>query len=301
MKNRKIIISTDPGGDDTLAIAMALQNSKIEILGITTTFGNVLLSQTIANALRILDYFGRQDIPVIKGSEKPLQGIAITAEEFHGNDGLGDISLPYSKRKAEQKNCIDFYVDQIEKNKNDIDIIALGPLTDIAKLIIMRPDVIEKINNLYIMGGTFKIKTSNNNEEFNFFNDPLAVKIVLNSSIKKYLVPLDVTDSVFLTEKQIQKIKSTNTKGANLLYAITRFWKQKLSQREEFILWDPVGIGPFFKPELYTLQKVSLDISLDPKTKGKLFPRKDKPATTFLAKKVQVKKFLEMFEEMLCQ
>ena len=301
MKKRNIIISTDPGSDDALAIAMALQDPRINILGITTTFGNVPLQQTTANALRILDYFESKKIPVVAGSEQPLQGIATTAEDFHGDDGLGDSTLPYSKRKPLKINVFDFYVEQIEKNPNNIDIVALAPLTDIAKLFVLRPDLIEKINNLYIMGGTFKVPTSNDNQEFNFYNDPLAVKIVLNTPVTKYLVPLDVTDTVLISEKQILQWKKTNTKGADLLYDISRFWKENLSQKEEFIPWDPVGIGPLFNSKIYIFKEVKLDISLNPQTMGKLFIRETNPASTFLAKKVNINKFLKLFKEMLCK
>src|SRR5258706_1829708 len=300
MNKKKIIIDTDPGGDDTLAITMLLNEPSVEILGIATTYGNVSLEKTTANALRILDYFERPDIPVIKGASQPLIGKGLTAESFHGNDGLGDISLPYSKRLPEKQNVIEFYREKIEENKNNIDLIALGPLTNIAKLFITYPFIISKINNLYIMGGTFKTPAVTKFQEFNFYNDPLAVKIILNSSVRKYIVPLDVTDKVSYDESQILSLRENNTKGTKLLYDISRFWKENLSKKEGFIPWDAVGVGMFLRPELYQFSNIALDIRLDqPATVGKLISKKNIVKTTFLAKDIKVKAFLEYFKKML--
>lgn len=300
MKKRKIIIDTDPGEDDALAIAMLLLNPSVEILGISTTFGNVSLEKTTANALRILDYFGKRDIPVIKGYSQPLIGKGLTAETFHGEDGLGNIFLPFSKRKPLEQNVIEFYRQTIMANENNIDLIALGPLTTIAKLFMMYPSIVSKINNLYIMGGTFKIPAVTLYEEFNFYNDPLAVKIVLNTPLNKYLVPLDITDRVYLNERQIKKLKAANTKSAELLYKISRFWKQNLSKKEQFIPWDCVGIGPFLKPELFKFRKVALDINLDKlRNKGKLIFRQKENRTTNLIIDVDVKRYLDFFNESL--
>src|SRR5260221_2013560 len=229
-------------------------------------------------------------------------GKGTTAESFHGEDGLGDISLPYSKRKPLNKNVIDFYIETIQRNKNNIDIIALGPLTNIAKLFALNPSIISKINNLYIMGGTFKIPAVTKYQEFNFYNDPLAVKIVLNSRVRKYLVPLDVTDKVSYNDRQILSLQKYNTKGTKLLFDISRFWKEKLSKTEDFIPWDAVGVGMLLKPEFYTFQQVSLDIQLDSQaTFGKLSSKRNGDKTTFLAKDIQVQVFLTYFKELLCR
>jgi len=302
MKKRNIIIDTDPGGDDALALAMVLQNPEINILGITTTYGNVPLKKTTVNALRILNYFNRLDIPVIQGADKPFKGTAMTAEDFHGQDGMGDTTLPSPNDKPLKINAIDFLYKSIMANKNNITIIALGPLTNLATLFIKFPDVMQYINSLVIMGGTLDIPAVTRYGEFNFFNDPLAQSIVLKSSVKKFLASLDVTNKVFLNEKEIVKYKNTRTRGGRFLYDTSRFWKKNLSENEPFILWDPVGIGQFLAPELFTFEQVDITVETEDKKnicKMTLMPSKSN-TSTFLARDIQVEKFLQLFKKLIC-
>ncbi len=189
------------------------------------------------------------------------------------------------------------------ENKNNIDIIAQAPLTNIATLFSKYPEVMQYIRSLYIMGGTINIPASTKYGEFNFFCDPLAQSIVLQSPVKKYLATLDITYKVFLTEKDILSYKATQTQGGNFLYDTSRFWKKKLSRKEPFILWDPVGIGQFLAPELYTFEQVAITVETKDKKdicKMTLTPSKS-PTSTFLARDIDVEKFLRLFKKLICK
>ena len=190
---RKIIIDTDTATDDAIAIIMALKNNNFDIRAITTVAGNVDLDLATINALYTCEIC-QKNVPVYKGEYKPLRRKLETSKFFHGKDGLGDTGPYIPTKKAQKENAVDKIISIINDHPNEIEIIAIGPLTNIAKVFISNPSIIKKIKTLYIMGGIGEGKGNiTEYAEFNFWVDPDAADVVLNSNIEIKMIAWDTT------------------------------------------------------------------------------------------------------------
>ena len=189
-----IIIDTDPGIDDVTALLMALRSPDLTILGITTVGGNARLAHTTRNTLRILEYAGRPDIPVFKGSARPLRGAFSYAYHFHGPAGL-TARLPLPRTSSSPLSAVDFLAKALRDAPGQVTLVTLGPLTNIARLLQQRPAVSGWIKELVVMGGLFTASGNSGplkTAEFNVYNDPEAAQLVLSAGIPTTVVPLDV-------------------------------------------------------------------------------------------------------------
>lgn len=195
---RPILIDTDPGIDDAVAIALALAIPEVEVIGIATVGGNTGLHNTTRNALRLLELMGRADIPVASGYDQPYQKPKKepAAAGVHGSDGLGGSDLPEPVTKLASTNSSDFLAEKIRNSKTPVTLVALGPLTNIAHLVDQYPDVISKIDRFVIMGGAARTGNVTPVAEFNIWHDPEAAKRVFNSGLEVVMVGLDATHSV---------------------------------------------------------------------------------------------------------
>lgn len=239
---QKVIIDCDPGFDDAIAIAIALSNPKLDILGITTVAGNRDLEKTTANALITLEYFEYQNIPVYKGAENPLKRESYQSgkENPHGLDGLGDTNLPTSTTKA-RENAVRFIDEQVKKYPGEIIILAIGPLTNIALWLGSNSGAL--IKSLYIMNGAFWVPGNTGpHAEFNAFFDPEAAKIVYDSGLPINVSGLDVTDKVAITKKDFFKIAEIGTKKSNFLFNTHRWAIEKKIKKEYAIFWDECAL-----------------------------------------------------------
>lgn len=204
---KKIIIDTDPGVDDSLALLLALA-SKLKIIGITTVFGNSNIDNSTRNALTIMEIL-KSNIPIYQGASQPLIKKATLAKS-HGQNGLGGFSLKNLKRKSENITAVQFLINSLEKSKDkEIDILCLGPTTNLALLKIIRPDLIKKINQIIILGGVF-FESGNitSKAEFNVYNDPDALSSVLSFECKKTLIPINICRKVTFTLEDFNKINN---------------------------------------------------------------------------------------------
>jgi purine nucleosidase len=202
---RKVIIDTDTATDDAIAIIMALKYNDFDVKAITTVAGNVDLYQATQNALYTVELCNK-NIPVYKGSSGPLKRKLETSKFFHGKDGLGDTGPYIPKLKAQKENAINKIISVINSNPNEIEIIAIGPLTNIAKVFKEDPSTINKLKSLYIMGGIGEGKGNiTHHAEFNFWVDPDAADVVLNSNIKVHLITWDTTQIYGYINKKILK------------------------------------------------------------------------------------------------
>lgn len=210
---RKFIIDTDTAADDAVALLMAL-SSNINILGITTVCGNVPLSKACLNALQVVELSG-QNVPVYKGAEKPLLRKLYTAEYVHGLDGMGDKGLVNPTIKANDKNAIDFILNTVSENPDEIEIIALGPVTNIAKAILKAPDTMKKVKHIYTMG-TAGLSDGNVTKwaEFNVYVDAESYDIMLKSGIPITVIGLDMCmgDALF-SVSDLEEIEAVGKKG----------------------------------------------------------------------------------------
>ena len=233
MEKRKIIIDCDPGIDDAMALMLALSSTELDILGITTVCGNVPPSKGADNALRILKFMDRLDIPVYCGAEKPLKRKYVSAEDTHGADGLGESNIPQVSNANWHTGAVDFILDTLKTTSN-LSIIAIGPLTNIALALQKNRQAFKHMDMFVSMGGSFK---SHGNcspvAEYNYWCDPdAASEVYKNLGKPVYMIGLDITRKILLTPNILEYMNDLNSKTAEFIKKITRFyidfhWKQE--------------------------------------------------------------------------
>lgn len=268
---KKVIIDTDPGIDDALALILASKIPELDILGITTVAGNVPVEQGTQNALDILNLVNRNDINVYKGSDKPLVKEMVNALETHGDNGLGNYALEVSPKK-EQGDAVAFLYETL-KNEKDVSIIALGPLTNIARLIEEYPEVVENIKELVLMGGNYK---SHGNcspvAEYNFWFDPEAAKIVFDKLARPItMVGLDVTRDILLTPTYSTLIKYFGGEVAEAIYNIVQHYNDFHWEQEKVlgcVINDPLAVAQLIDPELCKTEDYFVEIITDGPARG---------------------------------
>lgn len=193
MEPRRIIIDTDPGIDDAAAIAVALKNPNLQVLLISTVAGNVPVSQTTENALKLMEFFDA-DIPVARGCEQPLLRTLECSAYVHGADGMGGYDFPMPKKKPLEKHSVEVMRDMLLASEEKITLVVIGIETNIAILLKMYPEVKEKIDEIVIMGGSMVGGNVTSTAEFNIYNDPHAAEIVFKSGVPVTMLGLDVTN-----------------------------------------------------------------------------------------------------------
>ena len=191
-----------------------------EILGITTVAGNVGVKVGTKNALRILEHAGRNDIKVYEGESAPLERDLLTAEWVHGTDGLGGVPFPEPSKKEEQIDAVSFLKDSILNSEEKVTICVLGPMTNIGKALLEKPEIVENIEQIVFMGGSATGGNTTPAAEFNILVDPEAADVVLHCGAKLVMMGLDVTHQAISTSERIQNISDTKTKTSELLVGL---------------------------------------------------------------------------------
>jgi purine nucleosidase len=262
---RKIIIDTDPGQDDAVAILLALASPELEVLGIVAVAGNVPLALTEKNARKICELAGRPDLKVYAGASRPLMRTLVTAEYVHGKTGLDGPDLPEPTMPLQAQNGVDFIVDTLmASNGNEITLCALGPLTNIALALIREPRIAPKVRGIVLMGGGF-FEGGNVTPaaEFNIYVDPEAAKTVFASGIPIVMHPLDATHQALTSRVRVEKFRSMGTMAgtatAQLLDFFERFDEKKYGT-DGGPLHDPNVIAYLLKPELYSGRHCNVEI-----------------------------------------
>lgn len=203
-----MIIDTDPGLDDALAILLALGSPEVDLIGVTTVAGNTNLANTTANALRILELAGRGDIPVAAGAARGLiREAPRTAEHVHGSDGLGGLPLPPPQTWPVDAHAVDFIAERLQESARPITIVAIGPLTNVALLLAIHPAAAARIGRLVIMGGAARGGNATPTSEFNIRSDPEAAYRVFTAGLPLTMVGLDVTDRAVVTAKDVDALR----------------------------------------------------------------------------------------------
>ncbi|AZN96283.1 nucleoside hydrolase [Mesorhizobium sp. M9A.F.Ca.ET.002.03.1.2] len=255
-KSRKIIIDTDPGQDDAVAILLALGSAELEIVGITAVAGNVPLRLTEKNARKICELAGRPDMKVYAGAIRPLARELVTAEEVHGETGLNGPQLPEPTMKLQDQYAVDFIVETLMKEESGtITLCALGPLTNIALALIREPKIAPRVKEIVLMGGGFfEGGNVTPTAEFNIYVDPHAANVVFKSGIPVVMMPLDVTHKALTTAKRTQAFRKLGTRvgmaTAEMLEFFERFDEEKYGT-DGGPLHDPCVIAYLLKPELF--------------------------------------------------
>ncbi|GGD62511.1 nucleoside hydrolase [Lacimicrobium alkaliphilum] len=264
---KKIIIDTDPGVDDALAIVLAFNSPELDVIGLTTVFGNVAVQRSTANAL-ILSEFASYPVPVYEGQGAPMQRDTPHYPDFvHGADGFGNIDWPASDKQAESQNAVDFIIEQIRANPGQITIVALGPLTNLGRALEQAPDIAGLVEEVVIMGGAVH---ANGNvspvAEANIIGDPHAADKVMTARWPLVMVGLDVTSQVLLSKDHTAAIAAANPTQGKLLHQACDFYIDYY--RDELgipgcMVHDPSTIAYLLDPSLFETLSGPIRVATD--------------------------------------
>ena len=303
MDKRKVIIDCDPGIDDALAIILALKSKEIEVIGITTVSGNVESLQGAKNALKVLKLLGRLDIPVYLGESKPVKRELVTAQDTHGEDGLGETFLEEVSSEYIRENGVDFILNTL-KNHENVSIIALGPLTNLCRAIEKDSETFHRVKEIVSMGGAYK---SHGNcspvAEFNYWVDPHGAREFLKKFNGEFtMVGLDVTREIVLTPNLREMIHQFKDEIGDFIYDITRFYVDFHWEQERTlgcVINDPLAVEYFINRELCEGFKAYVDIACEDISMGQSvvdvadFYKRRK--NVFVLDKVNSKEFMVSF------
>ena len=263
-----IIIDTDPGQDDAVAILLALASPEFEVLGITAVAGNVPLALTAVNARKICELAGRADIKIYSGADRPMQRILVTAEEVHGKTGLDGPVLPEPTMSLQKQHAVDFLVETLmARPLGTVTLCALGPLTNIALALIREPRIAPRIRQIVAMGGGyFEQGNVTPSAEFNIYVDPHAARLVFDAGIPITLIPLDCTHQALTTRSRVEAFRSMPNRAgpttAQMLDFFERFDENKYGT-DGGPLHDPCVMAWLLKPELFEGRFVNVAVECE--------------------------------------
>ena len=218
-----LIIDTDPGADDVVALLFALASpEELNIRALTTVAGNVRLDKTSRNARLVREWAGREEVPVYAGAPRPLTRTPIYAEDIHGEEGLSGVAVYEPKKGLAEGSAIDYLIDTLKAAKpHSITIAMLGPQTNLALALIQEPDIVQGIKEVVVMGGAhFNGGNITPVAEFNLFADPQAAEVVLNSGVKLTYLPLDVTHKILTSDARLKQIAALDNNASKLVGSI---------------------------------------------------------------------------------
>jgi purine nucleosidase len=263
-----IIIDTDPGQDDAVAILLALASPEFEVLGVTAVAGNVPLALTEVNARKICELAGRPDIKVYAGATRPLLRPLVTAEHVHGRTGLDGPVLPDPTMPLQKQHAVDFIVETLmTREAGTVTLCVLGPMTNIALALIREPRIASRINRIVAMGGGFfEGGNITPTAEFNIYVDPHAARAVFDAGIPITLLPLDCTHQALTTTLRIEKFRSMKNKSGPAIAAMMDFFERFDEQKygtDGGPLHDPCVVAWLLQPELFHSREVNVAIECE--------------------------------------
>jgi inosine-uridine nucleoside N-ribohydrolase len=273
-------MDVDTGVDDAIAIIMALQSPEIEIIGITTVSGNVTARTAALNTLGILRVMGKESkIPVLKGASRPLSKKIVHAEEIHGKKGLGNITLQCNPALLQKRDVSDFICGTLANyRRGEVALVATGPLTNVARVILEDPDITHSLSKICIMGGAYGLASKvygniTRHAEFNFYCDPKAAQIVMthasSGAVRLNIVGLDVTDKYLtiddefisrLSDRQCEKRKKGSSNSEKVPTIVKSLLRYPLTKFGKFDLPDVFAVAMLERPDLFRFKRVKIDI-----------------------------------------
>lgn len=304
-KRIKVIMDCDPGHDDAIALLLASRADNIQILGVTAVQGNSGVEYTARNARRILDYAGAADIQVYKGCPRPMMRdqYRLTGIAIHGEDGLGGPYIPEPVTPIKEEHAVNFIINTLRASREKVTLVPTGPLTNIAAAFILAPDIKEKIERIIIMGGAVRTEGNiNSSNEFNFFLDPEAAKIVLNSGCRIYINTLDVTMNAEFKREDVERLRAQGDKLSVITAELMDFFGKGHEDLFNFFtipVHDAVCVGVLIDEKLVEYDFVWGDISIrDELTAGELvadiWHLTDKQPNCYISRKIDTQKFINM-------
>jgi len=259
---KKIIFDTDPGTDDALALMLALNSPELDVRAITVVPGNVTAEMGLENALRMVSLANRCDIPVAGGAKHPLFQKLITAEFWHGKNGLADIELPASKCRVDPRFGPDLIIHLVHAYPHEITLVPVGPLTNIALALQKDPSIVPLVKEVIIMGGSISGGNVNAAAEANIYNDPEAAQIVFQAGWPLTMSGLEVGDKALFTQKYLDELGQTHGPINDFIYSVN---KHLISLAASFgapgsPMYDPSAVAIAIDPTLVKTQDMHVDV-----------------------------------------
>lgn len=259
---RRVIIDTDPGTDDAMAILLALNSPEFKVEALTVVPGNVEAPQGLENALKLVSLAGRCDVLVAGGARHPLNQKLITAQYWHGKNGLGNIELPAPKCKADPRFAPDLIIEMIHKYPHEITLIPIGPLTNIALAVSKDPSIAGFVKDIVIMGGSIGGGNVNGAAEANIYNDPEAAQIVFNAGWMVTMVGSDVGERTEFGPDYVKVLQSSRGPQIDFVAKIAAFCVGvgEANGYSGAAMYDPLAVGIALDPTLGTLKEMHVDV-----------------------------------------
>ncbi|PCJ93295.1 MAG: ribonucleoside hydrolase [Hyphomicrobiales bacterium] len=301
-----IIMDCDPGIDDAFSLAMAIASDELDILGITTSYGNVGLEHTTNNTLRVLDWLGDKT-PVYKGIDRALLGPVVDASEYHGATGMEAPEIGPPTSVAQSQNAVMFMIETLMATRQKITLVASGPLTNIAMALRLEPRIAQHIERIVFMGGSTDYGNDSPAAEFNMLCDPYAGQIVLDADIPKIMFGLNVTHQVIATAEEVQRLRDLGNDCGRVFADMAVYFETVYKETYGFggsALHDPCTIAWLLAPELFETRDMRVDVET---TEGLSFGRTvhdiwniaKKPVHTSVALKADADGFFELLRSLL--
>lgn len=259
---RKIIFDTDPGTDDALALMLAFNSPELDIRAITVVPGNVTAKQGLENALRMASLANRCDVPVAGGAQHPLFQKLITAEFWHGKNGLANVELPPSKCKADKRFGPDLIIEIIHGAPHEITLVPVGPLTNIALAMQKDPSIVALVKEVILMGGSLKGGNVNAGAEANIYGDPEAAQIVFQAGWPITMVGLDVGDKALFGRKQLDALGKNHGPMSDFTYKVGKFLVELAEKfgQSGTPMYDPLAVGVAIDSSLVTAPAMHVEV-----------------------------------------
>src|SRR6202140_2953970 len=263
---KRVIIDTDPGTDDAMAIILALNSPELKVEALTGVPGNVDARQGLENALKIVSLAGRCDVLVAGGAQHPLNQKLITAQFWHGKNGLAGVDLPATKCKPDARFGPDLIIEMVHKYPHEITLIPVGPLTNIALVVSKDPGIAFLVKDIVIMGGSITGGNVNGAAEANIYNDPEAAQIVFNAGWTVTMIGSDVGERTLITRKYLAELQSSHGPQSDFIAKIAEFYltRGEKSGYSGAAMYDPLAVGIALDPTFGTLKEMHVDVE----TKG---------------------------------
>jgi len=259
---KKVILDTDPGTDDAIALMLALNSPELDVRAVTVVPGNATAKQGLENALRMVSLANRCDIPVAAGAQHPLFQKLITAEFWHGKNGLANIELPASKCKVDPRFGPDLIIQMVHAAPHEITLVPVGPLTNIALAVEKDPSIVPLVKEVVLMGGSISGGNVNASAEANIYNDPDAAQIVFQAGWPLTMVGLDVGDKTLFSSKYLEQLGQTHGPVNDFIYQVAHFLVE-LSMKYGFEgapMYDPLAVGVAIDASLVNAPPMHVDV-----------------------------------------
>jgi inosine-uridine nucleoside N-ribohydrolase len=257
-----VIIDCDPGHDDAMALLLALASPELELSAVTTVAGNQTLDKVTANAIRVLDVVGATDIPLAAGADRALIHPANTASDVHGETGLDGPDLPPPSREPLGVHAIELIASKLRERPHTL--IAVGPLTNIALLLAVHPELASRIEGIVLMGGAIGGGNVTPSAEFNVWADPEAAHRVFHSGLDVTMVGLDVTHRAMLSAERADALRESGRAGAVVadLHGFYRRFHMEVYGHDDTPVHDALAVASVIDPTLLTLERHAVDVDV---------------------------------------